>query len=657
MPPYEPVPSNEPIRQSTIQFFNTALTTENQAEASGNQDTTSDNSTSAPLKKPTESESSEKAEHKEKSKHTPKPLGFVSQKPWLPIGALLTTLTCIIFAITVVRTADGTRAGTWKIAPQVLLAIASAVGNTALAYTYTRNLAASWWRKAHRGSTLAELHRHWLLGTDFFASFRSIYYLEPVAIGCVFATLAVIDGPLLQRSAHLVTEAVFTNKTVHLPVAKHLQQGYSGFRSPGSDGIPILRTPLFEADSYNFANKNFDPFKRICTGNCTFEITGIGLQQFCNESSSTEVTIVDPNINSTTYFAVHDLSIKWNPKNETPYNEGIYLNSFHAEVSARPINESLLNITRSIMIRNCSLVPSIITYSIDTSPDEPDFSTSADPDKVIKYTTPMNDSPATNDWTNSTWGGIYLSLQESLRGSIGFSFDSSRGFTRLDMTGNVGELTPRLANSVSTGTNKSDFDDPSPFDPSDMFTSPWNFTSPDPGLFYDTIINTLMFIVMTESGDDAPTDAVQLTQILWTGVYHPKYRFLVAAMTIMTTAWLIMGLSLLSWKNLGKRPSMNPLEVARIFNAPIMRTDVSGFEPLSVALKEIGTTEVRYGIVVRGEKEGEEDWNVLAEKKHQISEQTPGAGSEGTTTAIPPPPTRVGIARAGFVRLPVKEKK
>jgi hypothetical protein len=143
------------------------------------------------------------------------------------IGALILVLACTAGCIVVLISSNGKPLKAWKVQPTVLLALFSAIANTALAFALTQGVALSWWNRALKGSTVRELHQHWKFGTSIWACLTNLKWFNFVALANLMVTLVVVDGPLWQRSSTVTSHPVNGTISIEAMIAPEIPTGYT----------------------------------------------------------------------------------------------------------------------------------------------------------------------------------------------------------------------------------------------------------------------------------------------------------------------------------------------------------------------------------------------------------------------------------------------
>lgn len=174
--------------------------------------------------------------------------GVFRHVPWMGIMSLCGALLCIFASCATVLLSNDQLTSSWPVQPSFLLAMSSAGANTLLGFAFAVGAEISWWRTALNGSTIIDLHNRWRYGVSVWASLSSLRYSKAIVLASVFASIAVIDSPLLQRASSVVSES----RTTHLPVVTDIvhaiPEGFTGIGS-GYSGKVDLFTPSFAGQS------------------------------------------------------------------------------------------------------------------------------------------------------------------------------------------------------------------------------------------------------------------------------------------------------------------------------------------------------------------------------------------------------------------------
>ena len=93
----------------------------------------------------------------------------------------------------------------WKLQPSVIIGGLNGFSNLCLAMAIAEGVAISWWRKALKGATVAELHQSWAFSMSFSNILSHFWRLDAIALAALAAKLAIVDGILFQRASTTYT--------------------------------------------------------------------------------------------------------------------------------------------------------------------------------------------------------------------------------------------------------------------------------------------------------------------------------------------------------------------------------------------------------------------------------------------------------------------
>ncbi|KFY25922.1 hypothetical protein V491_01546 [Pseudogymnoascus sp. VKM F-3775] len=91
-----------------------------------------------------------------------------------------------------------------------------------------------------------------------------------------------------------------------------------------------------------------------------------------------------------------------------------------------------------------------------------------------------------------------------------------------------------------------------------------------------------------------------MTQTSSINVYSSDYKFLGASIAIILLSLILITPLYYGYWKIGRRPTLNPLETAKAFGAPLLERAGSNMEVIGL-VKVVGPTKVRYGEVLREE--------------------------------------------------------
>lgn len=163
----------------------------------------------------------------------------ISRSTWNPslfhprafagVGSLCVTICCVFASLAILVVSDGQNADSWPISPTVYLAIVAAISNSAVRLGHFHSVPISWWYHASRGSSIRALERHWEINNSVARAIFHSRHLSLLNLACVAVSLAVIDGPFLQRASTVVLTTRTTNVILEIPIPGELPTGFCGY--------------------------------------------------------------------------------------------------------------------------------------------------------------------------------------------------------------------------------------------------------------------------------------------------------------------------------------------------------------------------------------------------------------------------------------------
>ena len=196
--------------------------------------------------------------------------GFWVQFPWRVILPIVGCLVCLSGSIAILVRSDGQPVEHWSLSPTVYLALLTTITNMLLRYAFKEGAAISWWYKAFRGGTVQDLHKHWSSGDGFWSALGSGRHFNYASLGCIAATLVVIDQPLIQRASTVVSVPRSYSSNITAIIAPEIPWGYTGYQSGRGSFQQLMTQPMISAfNSYNTQasiNSGFSGCKDTCKG-------------------------------------------------------------------------------------------------------------------------------------------------------------------------------------------------------------------------------------------------------------------------------------------------------------------------------------------------------------------------------------------------------
>ncbi|KAK2789929.1 hypothetical protein FQN53_000982 [Emmonsiellopsis sp. PD_33] len=482
---------------------------------------------------------------------------------------------CVIIGLS-----NGERVDKWRFQPTVLLALASAAANALLAVGFAHGVEIAWWRTALGGASMDDLHHRWLFASSIWSALASVRRLNHVTIASFFAGLAIIDGPLLQRATSIVTRNYTTERQLVVQMSDVIPPGYTGVGGKYSLSVDYFTPEFSRVVSAYSARKPIDVSGWGCNGTCKGHVSGAGLVPVCERKPENWKFSPATEFGSENEIQLFNIAVTWGANFDTPYkffNDGhVRLDTLSIDVKFSP-EKGLCDAT--YFKTTCRLQPAVVEYSFRI--DNGVLSLQDDnPEHLPVYSlTDVNIDP---NMENLDYPGIAVSANAILRstvrtvshrisGKLGFSFSGSSAYNYF--------------RSKEFDTN------------TDCF-----FTFDDPADDMKRNIHELMFrtalAAVSASGNEDNRAKMNKTIVVEQTntelVFQSRYEYLGGALAVMLAALLTISVTYYGWWQLGRKMSLSPIEMARAFNAPLLRGTPSNAK-IRDLLAEVGKTRVRYG--------------------------------------------------------------
>ncbi|KAF2168364.1 hypothetical protein M409DRAFT_53054 [Zasmidium cellare ATCC 36951] len=551
--------------------------------------------------------------------------------PWLGLGSITLAFGCAVTALTIGLVSNGQVLNAWEVGgydlqPSVLLAITATVANALLAYAFAEGACLSWWTRVQTGTTLRGLHAALEQASSIPGLFAHLPHFSRVAIASVAMLVLLTDAPLLQRASTVRTYQSTTSTNLTFPVSSDpLQLGATGVIADHSDKFaPGLYNPDFAqvVQQYN-SRQDINIANSTCKGRCSTEIVAPGWDVTCTSGTlpfrlpdyyeMNNYTSLALNNQTDQYHGPADTQTMfetnitlswdyWNISNDYSYS-GLYSMNFYNIHKVTAGGNGTMHWT------NCTLSEALVRYPVSLENDTVSLQPMDDQENrtVHQIYRQLDDTGMQNH--PSTLGGFWLALtnQYTTQANItpvgswirldnsnaianeyfasNATVDSLNSYNITwadpipDMLATIHELSLRAAIAL---TNKSATTSVDACDETTLgHCSTPTSTRPEIGYPNMTLVNRTL------------SQTVPATQSQSRTVYHTRVGWLAGGFAVMCIACLALLPTYWGWWRLHGRVSMSPLDIARAFDAPLLRhTD---HEPRSPAwLKSVGGLKVQY---------------------------------------------------------------
>ncbi|KAH8799720.1 hypothetical protein F5884DRAFT_115560 [Xylogone sp. PMI_703] len=523
--------------------------------------------------------------------------GVWQRFPYRGILALCGCIGCVVASIVVLVVSDGEPIDDWVLSPTVYLAFLMAGTNMLARFAFNEGVKIAWWRKVLRGSTVKDLHAQWAHADGFWEAVFCGRQFNLVALASIAVTVIVVDQPLIQRASTVVTvqRTAPVNITAH--IAPEIPWGFTGFQNGRVNSQQVMTTPMISVfNDYNSQtpiNVSFTGCKHTCTG----YIAAAGLAAKCNTiSGPIRYNFTDYSAQVVSPFSAQ-VSLKSPIFKEPPalnVSSQMLLQIAYTFNSNGSIENSECEGTRTE--RNCTLLPATVRYPVTIV----NGSILTLEDIVNNATVVSLQPPSTSfqvdgygDYAHWTMGGLYLAIRSLFVSNATYTFGGAIGiyptlpdtlsnqFLEISAPGNLSASTSLIPIPESCALS-------------------WT----DPTSHILRSINEMAFRLSLAAKDfpyrDTNTSSApqSLTMLQTTdvNVFRSEYRFLIASTVLTTVFILLITPTFIGWWELGRRVTLNPIETAKAFDAPVLQGPGSN-APLSELVRTMGGRGLKLGVV------------------------------------------------------------
>ncbi|KAI9869326.1 MAG: hypothetical protein M1813_000115 [Trichoglossum hirsutum] len=489
--------------------------------------------------------------------------GFLARLPYLGLLAIVGVIACIAAAIAVLAHSNGSPIHHWAIQPTVWLAVISAIANACLHYALVEGAVIAWWRRAIHGGTIADLHNHWDVGNSLFAALLSGRRFNLVALATVMSTVALVNGPLLQRASTVADLAPRAATDLQAQIITDWPGTYSGVITGRAHQTAIL-TKNFVKVMQDYTNRVSIKMRYTgCDGTCSATIYGAGFGVTCTEGSVP--------LNLTV-----DVSKLGTPESNIGFYTTIFSTSFTTSpiVTDQTINMTVIykNTTEcgafKAISKTCVLNPSMVEYPIVVS----NGTVSLSPVSGVWHNDTIISSqsiPIEPAQVPTVLGGLTLAANSQFNSTASIAFGGGVSWEMVT----TGPLAHVYALNDNVNCSLS-FSDPT----------------------YDILsgLREIAFRHAIASSNGSNLQTVTATATGAVTAYKSNFAYLAIASVIMLAGTVVTLSIFYGWWELGRQVSLSPIETARAFNAPMLQSRNWNGDAKTL-LAEVGTRKVKYG--------------------------------------------------------------
>lgn len=502
-------------------------------------------------------------------------------------GCLASTVACIIILLQ----CDGKPQSDWSVSPTVYVSALTTVTNTLARFAFANGVRINWWRTAIKGTSFGDLHHRWSHADGFWSALLAGRHFNPIALSCIAVTIIVVDQPLMQRAVGVVSVQHTSTVEIGIAIAPEIPWGYTSYQNGRASGQHVMSLPMCSVlNDYN-SKAPINPPLSGCLGNCTGFIEAGGLAAQCNSTTA----------------PIRYLTVGIVFKEESPFSVSFELpRSDIFDHHTPPIIANIAysensNETSCEAIRTettCTLASATIRYPVTISQGVirlGDTSSSSVVSLQPKGTRIEAAVDIGNTYTYWTLGGLYLAADMMFSSNATYRYDGAVGrpISLPDSMSSqfLNMTSPRQDSTVGSWKTQ-------------HLTIPVacksNWT--DPTSFIISSLNTMAFMLSisaanfeyrnTSAAPPLRTWPMQETRLV--NIYKVDYPYLFASIAITFCLVALIMPTFLGWWELGRSVTLNPIETAKAFEAPLLSGPGSN-APLDELIKAVGKHRIKYG--------------------------------------------------------------
>ncbi|KAJ9653393.1 hypothetical protein H2198_007433 [Neophaeococcomyces mojaviensis] len=568
--------------------------------------------------------------------------GFWRQFPWLGLGCLLGSLLLTFAALGVLLASNGKAVSQWSktIAPNVILSLLTSGASVCIALAVSEGICIAWWRRSLRGASIEELHHSWSFGSSFGSILFGYRFFNICALAALVTKFTIIDAVLFQRSTTTYVAlgpkgsvGISTYPTKYLPTTGDLNDYANDTRILAHGFTYDVATWVNSAVGSVYSTYGFVE----CEGICFVEVPVPGYMVTCSNTTQ----LVDPiaaaiarqndsakEVKSQFNLFDVNFNINFEHKNSSYHWIGMNLTSY-TMLDLDP-SDPKARCPGELVTQTCELRPALLSYPIYMQ--FTNITSKGRNNHLSKIDVYIGDF----DDTNGTYVGLspfdydhkqipgfkFLNwttfssvapgpLSETINGGIMAALRNQYKSRAYITTSSLGGDNWTL----STENQLAGIHEDSPlltgYEAADWYC-PYSYINP-----IDTIVsglNTLTFITAddlwnrkayTDSTDvwnDTRIEAyindnveyVQALQYKSEVHYSTNIAYMVAAVVSSFVCVACVLPAFWGWWELGRKVTLNPIEVANAFQAPVLAAVHSGTGHADDVIKAAGGQMVRY---------------------------------------------------------------
>ncbi|KIY01333.1 uncharacterized protein Z520_02885 [Fonsecaea multimorphosa CBS 102226] len=571
--------------------------------------------------------------------------GFWKRFPWVGFGCLLMVVVFSTVAIIILKVTNDRPVSSWpqKMPPNVILSVCNSGTSICIAIAVAQGIAVSWWRRAMKGATIADLHNTWAFGSSIASVVLNVKYFNIAALAAIVTKITIIDGILFQRSTSTYVR-LGPNRDVNITTFPTPQLPFTAKLNEAANDTSVL-TFAFTSDVMNWDSSAYgQPYQpngfTECQGICNLTVLAPGYIANCTNHHA-QMRSVDPvgeaaahvgpnkthaNVETILFSVSFNTTFPTAAKNYTWIGLNLTYNDVDSDAPATQ------KCPLKIWTKQCELREAMLKYPLylefangtTTSPNDTNSQTTVYFGSVDPIDGTLD--PATGDFDDH-------------KGQIpGFDFEhwiaeatawrpTSGALTR---TGGIARaLSDRYKSTATLNTTSNDKGSSYYLSTTGQLSGTEEYeygTDGCPLIFVDPMtdimvgLNTLTFLTAQDlynrptflDNPDADWDAYSNSSRVFVPAserrpevyYQTKYGWMFGALASTLVCVLLVLPSYWGFWELGRKVTLNPIEVANAFQAPAFAPAHPRSGLADDIVKVAGERVVRYTVAEASERGG-----------------------------------------------------
>lgn len=534
--------------------------------------------------------------------------------PWRGVLALLGCLACIIAVAVVLARADDTEQADWTVSPTVVLSALLAITNMLARFAFSNGVRIAWWREAlgggsaggvARATTVGNLQACWSHADSVVSAVCAGRRFGLVALASIAVTLVAIDQPLLQRAVTVATSQRTSRVAVTAALAPEIPWGYTGYQDGRGNENQLMTDPMIAVfNAYNSRESIVaaGAFSGCRTGaNCTGLVDAGGLAPNCTTTTR-----------NVTYWAGNTLNTSNVGQTESPFS--ITWDLGDSDGTGPPpimldivFSRSLNSSQELLFLRtehSCRLYSATLRYNMTITSAGTvsllggDDGVSSSASVVSRQpTSTLEDGDNSGDYSHWTLGGLYLAAKLLFTSNATFTWGGGIGIYLTLPDGPSYQFLNSVPSFNSTRNSSDDNISLSSNQPS------WD----DPKDFVLSALDTMAFMLsLSAASVNYRNTSAPPSPRTWdmeeerpVNVYRIGHGLLAGGVAATAVLILLVVPTFIGWWELGRPVSLDPVETAKAFDAPLLRGPGSN-APIRDLVAIVGDRKLVWGDVGDG---------------------------------------------------------